>query len=127
MATQENASDALQGRWRIMKMDVWTVDVLDTGGPAHITFGRNGMGELAFVAVHVSLDVRYSFWDDQPYAAFSFEGDDDNEPTSGRGWVILGSDGRLEGHLFLHMGDDSGFVAERVPDGREDGNLNETT
>jgi hypothetical protein len=31
----------------------------------------------------------------------------------GRGWVILGTAGRLVGHIFIHNSDDSGFVAER--------------
>ena len=33
--------------------------------------------------------------------------------ASGRGWAVLGTAGRLVGHLFIHKGDDSGFVAER--------------
>ncbi len=41
------------------------------------------------------------------------EGINDTDPTSGRGWVILGTAGRLVGHIFIHNSDDSGFVAER--------------
>jgi hypothetical protein len=37
---------------------------------------------------------------------------DDGEPCSGRGWVEPGTAGRLVGHVFIHDGDDSGFVCE---------------
>src|SRR3954466_12025416 len=37
----------------------------------------------------------------------------DTDPACGRGWVILGTAGRLVGHIFIHNSDDSGFVAER--------------
>ncbi|MDA8231583.1 MAG: hypothetical protein M0006_09615 [Magnetospirillum sp.] len=30
----------------------------------------------------------------------------------GRGWVVLGTAGRLVGHIFIHNGDESGFVCE---------------
>jgi len=44
-------------------------------------------------------------------AEFSWEGNDENDPASGRGWVVLGTAGRLVGHFYIHNGDDSGFVA----------------
>lgn len=43
---------------------------------------------------------------------FSWEQSDDNTHASGRGWTALGTAGRLVGHIFIHKGDDSGFVAE---------------
>ena len=43
----------------------------------------------------------------------SWEGFDDGIAASGRGWAALGGAGRLVGHIFIHKGDDSGFVAER--------------
>jgi hypothetical protein len=30
-----------------------------------------------------------------------------------RGWASLGTAGRLVGHFYIHLGDDSGFVCER--------------
>lgn len=30
------------------------------------------------------------------------------------GWAALGTAGRVVGHIFIHNGDDSGFVAERA-------------
>ena len=31
-----------------------------------------------------------------------------------RGWVVLGTAGRLVGHFYIHNGDDSGFVCDRA-------------
>lgn len=33
------------------------------------------------------------------------------DDTTGRGWAVLREDGGLEGRIFIHMGDDSGFKA----------------
>ena len=67
----------------------------------------------AFLAVEADLDVRYGSRDGAACAEFSWEGFDDGTAASGRGWAALGGAGRLVGHIFIHKGDDSGFVAER--------------
>lgn len=103
---------AFAGRWRIAEMDVWDNDDLDLAEPAHITFEGEHGGSFAFVAVTGQLDVRYAARDGSASAEFSWEGFDDAEPSSGRGWAALGTAGRLVGHIFIHNGDDSGFVAE---------------
>jgi hypothetical protein len=46
---------------------------------------------------------------------FSWQGDE----VSGRGWAVLADDGSLQGHLYFHLGDDSGFRAVRF--GQEPG------
>ena len=35
-------------------------------------------------------------------------------PACGRGWAAIGTVSRLVGHFYIHNGDDSGFVCERV-------------
>ena len=97
------------GRWRITEMDEW--DEIDLLGSARITF--SGKGELVFIAIEADLDVRYGAHDGAACAEFSWEGFDDGSPASGRGWAALGTAGRLVGHIFIHKGDSSGFVAER--------------
>ncbi|MFO1035247.1 MAG: hypothetical protein U1E45_00250 [Geminicoccaceae bacterium] len=49
-------------------------------------------------------------------AAFSWEGADEGEPTSGRGTLVWQPGDRLEGHIYFHNGDDSAFACERHPD-----------
>jgi hypothetical protein len=39
----------VEGRWRIVETDMWDRDALDLVVPAHITFGRNGVGEMQLI------------------------------------------------------------------------------
>jgi len=77
------------------------------------TFVGKDSAELVFAAVEADLDVRCGSRNGEACAEFSWEGSDDNTHASGRGWAALGTAGRLVGHVFIHKGDDSGFVAER--------------
>jgi hypothetical protein len=104
---------AFKGRWRISEMEVWDNDYLDLVEPAHIVFESENDGAFVFGTVKGWLDVRYGARDGSPCAEFSWEGLNDTDVASGRGWVILGTAGRLVGHIFIHNSDDSGFVAER--------------
>ena len=94
---------AFAGWWRIAEMDQWE----------DITVLGKDSGELVFGAVEGDLDVRYGSRDGSACAEFSWEGSDDNTHASGRGWAALGTASRLVGHIFIHKGDNSGFVAER--------------
>jgi hypothetical protein len=80
---------------------------------AHLTFKGAADGEIAFGALKGFLDVRYGTRDDSACAEFSWEGNDGNDPASGRGWVVLGTAGRLVGHFYIYNGEDSGFVCDR--------------
>src|ERR1700681_3977417 len=104
---------AFAGRWRIVEMDVWDKDFLDLVETAHLTFKGAADGEIAFGALKGFLDVRYGTRDDSACAEFSREGNDENDPASGRGWVVLGIAGRVVGHFYIHNGEDSGFVCDR--------------
>lgn len=95
------------GRWRIDHMDEWDQDYLDLVEPAFIRFGRDGSGEFVFGAVTAQLDCRY----DKASVAFTWHGHDEMDEVSGRGQANLQPDGTLAGHLFTHLGDDSGFRA----------------
>ena len=88
-------------------------DEIDLAGSAHVTFSGKDRGKLAFLAVEADLDVRYGSRDGADCAVFSWEGFDDGSAARGRGWAALEGAGRLVGHIFIHTGDDSGFVAER--------------
>ena len=92
-------------------MDEW--DEIDLLGSAHIMFSGKDGGQLVFIAIEADLDVRYGARDGAACAEFSWERFDDGGLASGRGWAALGTAGRLVGHIFIHKGDDSGFVAER--------------
>lgn len=114
MARRVAVSRAFGGRWRIVEMDTWSNDVLDVGGEAHITFAGADDGEIAFVALNAVLDVRYGAREGSAIAEFTFNGFDEGDPVSGRGWASLGTAGRLVGHVYIHKGEESGFVCERI-------------
>lgn len=42
---------------------------------------------------------------------FSWQGDDEGDHVSGRGWAAQADHGTLDGHLFFHLCDDSAFHA----------------
>lgn len=107
MAKVPAFAKAFAGRWRIVEMDVWDNDFLDLVEEAHLTFTGAADGEIAFGALKGFLDVRYGARDGAACAEFSWEGHDENDPACGRGWVTIGTAGRLVGHFYIHNGDDS--------------------
>ncbi|MDP9440650.1 MAG: hypothetical protein M3P34_00385 [Actinomycetota bacterium] len=102
----------VSGRWRIIEMELWDQDAIDLTGPAFIEFGPDNAGSFRFIAVEGSMDVRPSHRDGLAGVEFSWDGYDEGERTTGRGWATLGSDGTLMGRIFIHLGDDSSFLAE---------------
>ena len=88
------------GKWRLIEMEQW-----DHG---FVAFGKGGQGEMRFGAVSLNLD-----WvsGDDGKAEFSFEGFDEMDEVSGRGWAKIVA-GRLTGLIKFHQGDESGFTAE---------------
>lgn len=100
------------GRWRITEMELWDREAFDLVVPAFIEFKQDGNGECRFIAVRAWLDCRFTERAGVPAVEFSWEGEDEGDRMSGRGWGIL-QDGQLEGRWFMHMGDDSWFRATR--------------
>src|ERR1700722_6535837 len=89
MAKLPAFAKAFAGRWRIVEMDVWDKDFLDLVETAHLTFKGAADGEIAFGALKGFLNVRYGTRDDSACAEFSWGGNDENDPASGRGWLSL--------------------------------------
>lgn len=108
----QGSSPQLTGRWRIVEMENWDSDVIDLVEPAFIEFGRGNHGQFAFIAVRGWLDCRPIQSNGQPGVEFSWQGDDEGDQVSGRGWAALVDDATIEGHIFFHDGDDSTFQAE---------------
>ncbi len=102
------------GKWRITVSDVWTREDLNSVVPAHITFNRNRLGELELIAISASIDYRIGKRDGTPIVEFTWEGSDESQPVSGRGWARLTGD-HLNGQLFIHQGDETEFTAKRDP------------
>ena len=102
----------LLGRWRIVEMELWNPEALNLLGPAQLVLERGGSGRMNFIAVELSLDHEPVERDGREGVEFTFDGFDEGDRVSGRGWAVL--DGRqLRGRIFFHQGDDSAFVARR--------------
>jgi hypothetical protein len=101
------------GRWRIVGMELWDTAAVDMLGPAYIEVDHNGQGSFRFIAVEGSMDVRPADNGDPRAVEFSWEGRDELDQASGRGWAVVGEDDTLTGRIFIHHGDDSSFRAVR--------------
>ena len=106
-------STSIIGRWRITEMDNWDQEAVDLVQPGFIEFDDDGLGGLGFIVVTGELDCRDADRDGRPGVEFSWQGSDEGDDVSGRGWAALNPDGTLEGHIYFHLGDDSAFRAER--------------
>jgi len=103
----------LETKWRIIEMDLWDQDAIDLVGPAFVEFEKGGQGELGFIAVQGGLDWRSTTIEGKQAVEFSWQGFDEGDEVGGRGWAALEPDGNLSGHIYFHLGDDSGFRARR--------------
>jgi hypothetical protein len=78
--------------------------------PGHITFKKGGSGGFHFGCVNASLDWRCDPGADR--VDFTFEGNDEMDPVSGRGWAKIEGK-QMVGQIVFHLGDESGFKASK--------------
>ena len=105
------------GRWRIVSMELWDTDAIDLVEHAFIEFDHDRTGRFGFIAVDGWMDCRETTRDGRPCVEFTWEGSDEGDQVTGRGWASLAEDGALDGRIFFHLGDDSGFHAVRAEPG----------
>ena len=103
----------ITGRWHITETELWDSDALDLVAPAFMEFGKDGSGSFGFIAVHGRWTAARWSGDGRTGVEFSWEGNDDCDPASGRGWAVLEEDRALHRRIFFHLGDDSGLTAVR--------------
>lgn len=101
------------GRWRITAMEQWAQEDVDLVGEGFLEFGRGGLGNLRFICVQAGIDWQVARSSEGLRAEFSFDGFDEGDQVSGRGWARIEPDGSLYGWFKFHMGDESWFKAER--------------
>lgn len=97
------------GKWRLVEMDQWDEDFINLVETGYIEFKLGGGGQMVFGAVHLTLD-----WvsGENSQAEFTFEGFDEMDEVSGRGWAVVES-GILGGAIYFHRGEASTFLAEQ--------------
>lgn len=93
-------------------MEQWDKDYIDMVEPGYIEFGSDGLGELKFGCISATVDWEIEYVGNTEKVAFSFEGLDEGDQISGRGWATS-SKSHMEGRIFIHLGDDSNFIARK--------------
>ncbi len=104
------APSPLLGRWRITWMEQWSQDFVDAEVEGFIRFDEDGSGEFHFGYVHEHLGYQEAERNGRPAVVFTFEGNDEMDPCSGRGWAFRKAE-RIGGKIVFHQGDESKFKA----------------
>ena len=100
----------LIGKWLIFKMEEWNQEYVNMEIPGHFTFKKDGSGHFQFGLVRGDMDCHTEAVDGRERAEFSWEGQDELDPASGQGWVVIENE-KFHGRIFFHQGDDSTFRA----------------
>lgn len=100
------------GRWTIIEMEEWDQEYINMEVPGHFTFKKDGTGHFQFGLVQGRMDCHSESVDDSERIEFSWEGQDELDPASGRGWAVIENE-EMHGRIFFHQGDDSTFQARR--------------
>ena len=101
-----------KGKWFIQEMELWDKEFIDLVTPGFIEIDTDGSGEIQFGCVNARLDCRVSSDGKGERLDFSFDGQDEGDPINGSGFAKI-RDNKLVGRLFIHMGDESDFVAQK--------------
>ena len=105
------ARSPLVGYWRITWMEQWAQDFVDAEVEGFVRFDEDGSGEFHFGYVHGHLSYQETERNERPAVVFTFEGNDEMDPCSGRGWAVRKGE-RIGGKIVFHGGDESKFKAE---------------
>ena len=72
----------IAGRWRITEAELWDCGALNLVAPAFIEFAEDGSsGSFGFIAVQGEMDCREVERGGRPGMEFSWEGNDEGDPT----------------------------------------------
>ncbi len=100
------------GKWIIVEMEAWDQEYVGMEVQGHFTFNKNGTGNFQFGLVQGEMDCCFAILDGRTRIEFSWEGQEELDPASGRGWAVI-EDEEIKGRIFFHQGDDSAFRASR--------------
>jgi hypothetical protein len=101
------------GTWRITEIEGWDTAYIDLTGPGYIAIGRKGSGFMQYGAVEADLDCHIEEIGNTQRLEFTFQGFDEGDPISGRGWVVVEGT-KMTGHIYIHHGDEAPFKAVRT-------------
>jgi hypothetical protein len=102
------------GKWRITEMELWDTDYLDMEVEAYIEIEPTGSGEFQFGLVSGQIDGEVVKDGKDQRFEFTWDGNDENDPASGSGWLKLKDKNSVDGRVKFHQGDSSSLVAKRI-------------
>ena len=91
-------------------MDLWDQNYIDMEADGYFSFQEDNIGDFQFGLVQGAIDFRIEQFGSKDRLEFSWVGDDEGSSVSGRGWAVM-KHGIMEGRIYFHLGDDSGFKA----------------
>lgn len=100
------------GKWIILEMEAWDQEFVNMEVQGHFTFKKDGTGHFQFGLVRGEMDCYAEIINGRERIEFSWEGQSELDPESGRGWVEI-ENGEMNGRIFFYHGDDSSFRARR--------------
>jgi hypothetical protein len=101
------------GKWRIVEMEMWDEEYIDMETEGYFQFDKkNQTGYFHFGLVQGNIDYRIEKTGEIERLEFSWNGEDEYDPVSGRGWAVVKGD-HIEGRFYFHFGDDSWFKAKK--------------
>jgi hypothetical protein len=109
--TEAKNQKKFNGRWKICEMELWDCDYIDMVEEGYIEFKEKGGSGFHFGCVYAQIDCSP---DEESKMDFSFEGDDEGQEVSGRGWVKINDNKELIGLIAFHQGDKSRFKAIKI-------------
>ena len=92
-------------------MEMWDKDYFNMEVQAYIKVGKDLFGDFQFGLIEGCIDGEL---EGKKRLSFSFDGADENDPCSGRGYIELVDKDNVKGKFYFHQGDKSGFVAKRA-------------
>jgi uncharacterized protein YndB with AHSA1/START domain len=103
-----------EGVWHILEMELWDEDYFNMEVQAYMRIGADGSGDFQFGLVSGGLDGEVVKTGSLERFEFTWEGQDENDPASGSGWLEVSGKDKAKGRIKLHLGDSSGFLAVRA-------------
>jgi hypothetical protein len=78
---------SFSGLYHIIWMEQWEQDFVNMDGQGFVRIDVKGQGEFHFGCCQCSMDWRADKRDGKPGIEFTFDGNDEMTPVTGRGWA----------------------------------------
>ena len=101
------------GKWEIVEMEQWDKDYIDLEETGFIQIRNKGTGEFRFGCVYGGIHWVVEENGRDGKIGFTWDGNDEMDPVTGRGWLIQKEKDGLFGKIFIHNGDDSWLKCKR--------------